>query len=60
MNKKIVLFAAGFALVVAGVALTLRNWIFVKFIFAGVIGPVLAVAGMVVLALASIARAAKD
>jgi hypothetical protein len=58
MSKKVLFFVGGFVLVIAGVALTLRDWLFVQLVFRGVIGPVLAVAGMVVLALASMASAA--
>ncbi len=51
--KMILLIMAGLALVIAGVALTFRNWIFLQMFFDGVIGPLLAVAGMVILTIAS-------
>ena len=51
MNKKVLLFTLGFALVVIGITLTLRDWLFLVMIFRGVIGPVLAIAGLVVLTL---------
>ena len=51
MSKKILFFTLGFALVIIGVALTLRDWLFLVMVFRGVLGPVLAVGGLVVLAL---------
>ncbi len=52
MSKKVLMFTFGFALVVIGVTLTLRDWLFLVMVFRGVLGPVLAVGGFVVLALA--------
>jgi len=49
--KKIVLLGAGLALLIGGVTLTFKDWIFIQMVFRGVIGPLLAVAGMVVLTL---------
>jgi hypothetical protein len=51
MNKKVLFFTLGFALVVIGITLTLRDWLFLVMIFRGVLGPVLAIAGLVVLTL---------
>ena len=51
MSKKAVLFIIGFALVIAGITLTLRDWFFLVMVFRGVIGPLMAVIGLVVLAL---------
>jgi hypothetical protein len=51
MNKKILFYTLGFALVIVGITLTLRDWLFLVMVFRGVLGPVLAVGGMVVLAL---------
>ena len=49
MNKKVLFFVLGFALVIFGVVLTLRDWLFLVMVFRGVIGPLLAVIGLVVL-----------
>ena len=51
MNKKILFYTLGFALVIIGIALTLRDWLFLVMIFRGLLGPVLAVGGLVVLTL---------
>ncbi len=51
MNKKVLFFTLGFALVVIGITLTLRDWLFLVMLFRGVLGPVLAIAGLVVLTL---------
>ena len=56
MNKKILLFVLGFALVITGIVLTLRDWLFLVMVFRGVIGPALAVGGLVVLTLANLAK----
>lgn len=50
--KKIILITVGFALVIGGIALVLKDWFFVQMLFRGVIGPLLAVAGLVVLTIA--------
>jgi intracellular septation protein A len=50
--KKILLFAVGAALVVGGITLTLKDWSYIQMVFRGVIGPLLAVIGMVVLVVA--------
>ena len=47
--KKALLFAVGGVFVVAGVTLTLKDWVYIQLVFRGVIGPLLAVIGMVVL-----------
>ena len=49
MSKKVLLFTLGFALVIIGITLTLRDWLFLVMLFRGVIGPLLAIAGLVVL-----------
>lgn len=51
MNKKILFFILGFALVIIGITLTLRDWLFLVMVFRGVFGPLLAVAGLIVLTL---------
>jgi hypothetical protein len=51
MSRKVLLFALGFALVVIGVTLTLRDWLFLVMVFRGLLGPILAVGGLMVLAL---------
>ncbi|MBF0330444.1 MAG: hypothetical protein HQL17_00785 [Candidatus Omnitrophica bacterium] len=51
MPKKIVFFVLGFGLLTAGIIFTLRDWLFLVMIFRGVIGPVLAVGGLILLAL---------
>jgi hypothetical protein len=48
-TKKILLFAIGAVLVIGGITLTIKDWLFIKLLFRGVIGPLLAVVGMVVL-----------
>ncbi|MBF0569695.1 MAG: hypothetical protein HQL18_02840 [Candidatus Omnitrophica bacterium] len=52
IKKKLVLFILGFGLVIGGVALALKYWIFIKVVFCGLIGPLLAVGGLVLLAIA--------
>ena len=51
MNKKIILGVAGAAVLVGGVVLTFKDWIFIQMVFRGVIGPLLAVTGLVCLTL---------
>ncbi|MEI8011441.1 MAG: hypothetical protein WCI27_03015 [Candidatus Omnitrophota bacterium] len=51
MVKKVLLFTLGFGLIIAGITLTLRDWLFLVMMFRGVSGPVLAVGGFMVLAL---------
>ncbi len=51
MLKKGIFFSIGFALVIAGITLTLRDWLFLVMVFRGVIGPLMAVIGLVVLTL---------
>ncbi len=51
MLKKTLFFIIGFALVIAGITLTLRDWFFLVMVFRGVIGPLMAVIGLVVLTL---------
>jgi hypothetical protein len=47
--KKLLLFLLGFILVIAGIALVLREWPAVVVVFKGVIGAILAIVGLVVL-----------
>ena len=47
--KRILLGLLGFALVVIGIALVLKHWSAVVMVFNGVIGGLLAIAGLVVL-----------
>ena len=51
MLKKGIFFIIGFALVIAGIALTLRDWLFLVMVFRGIIGPLMAVMGLIVLTL---------
>lgn len=48
---KIILFVLGFSLVIGGIALSIRDWFFIQIVFRAVIGPLLAVAGLVMLAI---------
>lgn len=50
--KKMILFVVGAALIVAGVAWTLKEWIFLKMVFSAVIGPLMAVIGFVIITMA--------
>ncbi len=47
--KRILLFVVGALLVVAGITITIKEWLLIKLIFRGVIGPLMAVIGLVVL-----------
>lgn len=49
MLKKIVLGSIGVVLVLAGVTLIFKNWVFIQMIYRGCVGPVLAVIGLVCL-----------
>ncbi len=51
MFKKALFFSLGFGLLTAGIIFTLRDWLFLVMVFRGVIGPVLAVGGLIVLTL---------
>ena len=51
MTKKIVIGIAGVGLVLAGIFLTFKEWIFLQMVFSGIIGPLLAVVGLVLLTL---------
>ncbi|MFH0752992.1 MAG: hypothetical protein V2A70_00325 [Candidatus Omnitrophota bacterium] len=51
MAKKVIFFIIGFAVLTAGIVLTLRDWLFLVMVFRGMIGPLLAVGGLVVLTL---------
>ena len=51
MSKKILFFTLGFALGIIGIALTLRDWLFLVMVFRGIFGPILAIGGLVVLTL---------
>ncbi len=50
--KKIMLFVVGALLVIGGITLTLKDWTYIRIVFSGVIGPLLAVIGLVVLTIA--------
>ena len=50
--KKIIFYAVGFLLVVGGIALSIKDWFFIEMVFRGVIGPLLAVIGLVLLTMA--------
>lgn len=50
--KKCVFIGLGLLLVIGGITLTFRDWMFIQMVFRGVIGPLLAVTGMVVLTMA--------
>ena len=54
--KRIILFALGFALVVGGMSLLLRNWQATAIIFNGAMPPVLAVGGLVLMFAASLKK----
>jgi hypothetical protein len=47
--KKFFLLAIGLTLVILGIALVLKEWAAVMIVFKGVIGAILAIAGLVVL-----------
>ena len=49
MNKKIVMAGVGIGVLLAGVTLTFKYWLYVQMVFFGVVGPALAVAGLVCL-----------
>ncbi len=49
MSKRIILGVVGVVLLIGGITLTFKDWIFIQMLFRGVIGPLLAVAGMVCL-----------
>lgn len=51
--KKIILIGLGLLLVTGGVTLTFRDWVFIQMVFRGLIGPLLAVVGMVFLTVVS-------
>ena len=51
--KKIVFIVFGLALLIGGMTLTFKDWVFIQMVFRGVIGPSLAVIGMVVLTMAN-------
>jgi hypothetical protein len=50
--KKIAFYLVGFLLVIVGISLALKNWFFIEILFRGIIGPLLAVAGLVILTIA--------
>ncbi|MEI6438516.1 MAG: hypothetical protein WCO69_07195 [Candidatus Omnitrophota bacterium] len=50
--KKVVFILIGLILVIGGITLTFRDWVFIQMVFRGVIGPLLAVIGLVVLTVA--------
>lgn len=51
MLKKTAFYIFGALLVIVGITLTLRDWAYIQMVFRGVIGPLLAVIGMVLLVL---------
>ncbi|MBF0123235.1 MAG: hypothetical protein HQL21_07530 [Candidatus Omnitrophica bacterium] len=50
--KKIILYLVGFVLVIVGIAFAIKDWFFIEMVFRGIIGPLLAVIGLVVLTVA--------
>ena len=50
--RKIIFYIVGFLLVVVGIALAIKDWFFIEMVFRGIIGPLLAVIGLVVLTIA--------
>ncbi len=48
-SKHCLMLMGGFVMVTAGMAWTLRHWVEVRMLFNGVLGPALAVAGLVLL-----------
>ena len=50
--KKFLFIGIGLVLVIGGITLTFRDWVFIQMVFRGVIGPLLAVIGLVVLTMA--------
>lgn len=50
MIKKMALGSVGFVLVILGVAVSLHDWASIVTLFRGLTGPVLAVAGLILLA----------
>ena len=50
MLKKSLFLILGLGLVIIGITLILRDWLFLVMLFRGVIGPVLAIGGLVVMA----------
>ena len=51
--KKIIFIGLGALLVVGGITFTFRDWVLIQMVFRGVIGPLLAVTGLVVLTMAN-------
>ena len=49
MWRKVMVFIAGFILTTLGITLTLQQWESVVLVFKAFIGPILAVAGLVIL-----------
>ncbi|MDE1921112.1 MAG: hypothetical protein KGJ09_07665 [Candidatus Omnitrophica bacterium] len=49
MPRKVILFIIGFVLTVFGITLTLQQWDAIVLVFKAVIGPLTAVAGLVIL-----------
>ena len=54
--KRLILFVCGFALVTLGIALVFRHWQATVTVFQGVMPAAMAVAGMVVLFIATIKK----
>ncbi len=52
--KKYIVLALGFCLIILGVTLILRNWDALVLVFNALIGPVVAVGGLVVMFMATI------
>jgi hypothetical protein len=53
MVKKLIFIGAGLLLLIGGMTLIFKDWVFIQMVFRGVIGPLLAVTGMVVLTMAN-------
>ncbi|NTV29516.1 MAG: hypothetical protein HGA80_05490 [Candidatus Omnitrophica bacterium] len=47
--KRMVLYLVGAVLIVMGITFTIKDWLFIKMVFRGVVGPLMAVVGLVVL-----------
>lgn len=50
--KKVLLLGAGLVLVIGGMTLVIKDWFFIEMVFRGIIGPLLAVLGLVILVIA--------
>ena len=50
--KRIIFITLGLTLLIGGMTLTFKDWVYIQILFRGFIGPLLAVIGMVVLTMA--------